>query len=290
MKLPHIFFSFACLCIALVSCSEKDEPEPLVYMMPSSILSDNANGASQTFSYDSYGRIISWKQKYDDHVVTATFSYPDNNTIVVKSTETILGQERTFNEIITLDKGRAAKAEGTFINDFKNGASPMHKTYRLEFDYDNFTGHLTEVKHSEVVGIGEDVTDASWEKAWTWSDYLYWEDGNLKEYQIFQGHSSVQQTIQYDYSIYGVFYPVIIPPVINSYHHLPLFMQGVFGLNSNNFVSRASYLDAAGNITRSCDYSYEFENGYVKTYTETFCNGEAISSPITYDVTWTAKP
>lgn len=289
MKQHSILLFFVFLSVILASCSEKDEPEPLVYMMPSSILSDNANGASQTFSYDSYGRIISWKQKYNAQVVTATFSYPDNNTIVAKSTEIFPDQERTFNETITLDKGRAIKSEGTFVADFKNGASPFLKTYRLEFDYDNFTDNLTEVKHSEVVGIGEDVTDASWEKAWTWSDYLYWEDGNLKEYQNFQGLSSIQQTVKYDYSIYDVFYPVIIPPVINSYHHLPLFMQGVFGLNSNNFVSRASYLDAAGNITRTFDYSYEFENGYVKTYTETFCNGEAISSPITYNVTWTAK-
>lgn len=289
MKQHNILLFFAILCITFVSCSENDEPEPQVYMMPSSITSDDAKGTYQTFAYDSYGRIIKWTQKFDGDNLTATFSYPDNNTIVIKSTEMILDQERTFNETITLEKGRATKSEGTLVYDFRNDASPLRKTYKLEFEYDNFTDNLTEVKHSEVVGIGEDVTDASWEKAWTWSDYLYWEDGNLKEYQVFQGHSSVQQTIKYDYSIYGVLYPVIIPPVINSYHHLPLFMQGVFGLNSNNYVSRASYLDAAGNITRSCEYSYEFENGYVKSYAETYCNGEAISSPITYKVAWTAK-
>lgn len=289
MKLPNFFFLLACLCIILASCSDNDEPKPQVYMMPSSIQSDDVNGSSQTFSYDSYGRIISWKQLFDGDNVISTFSYPDNNTIVVKSTETILNQERTFNEIITLDKGRASKAEGNLVYDFKNGSGPMRKTYRLEFEYDNFTDHLTEVKHSEVMGIGEDVTDASWEKAWTWCDYLYWENGNLIEVQKYQGHSSVQKTIKYEYSSYGVLYPVIIPSVINSYHHLPLFMQGVFGLNSNNFVSSATYLDAAGNITRSCDYIYEFENGYVKSYTETYCNGEAISSPITYNVTWTAE-
>lgn len=289
MKLSNILFSLACLCIILASCSDNDEPELQVYMMPSSILSDDVNGTSQTFSYDSYGRIISWKQNFGGNNVIATFSYPDNNTIVVKSTEMLLDQERTFNEIITLYKGRASKAEGTFVSDFRNGASLLRKTYKLEFEYDNFTDNLTEVKHLEVVGIGEDVTDASWEKAWTWSDYLYWEGGNLKEYQVFQGHSSVQQTIKYDYSIYGVLYPVIIPPVVNSYHHLPLFMQGAFGLNSKNFVSRATISDANGNITHSYDYSYEFENGYCKSFTETYCSGEAISSPITYKVTWTAK-
>lgn len=289
MKLHDFLLFFAISCLTFVSCSENDEPEPQIYMMPASITSDDAEGTSQTFAYDSYGRIIKWTQKFEDDKIIACFSYPDKNTIVVKSTEFILDQERTFNETITLEKGRASKAEGTFVHDWKNGAGPFHKTYRLEFEYDNFTHHLTEVKHSEVVGIGENVTDTSWEKAWTYTNYLYWEDGNLKEYQIFQGHSSVQQTVKYDYSIYGVLYPIIIPPVINSYHHLPLFMQGIFGLNSKNFVKRASYLDAAGNITRSCDYSYEFENGYVKSYAETYCNGEAISSPIIYQVTWTVK-
>lgn len=195
-----------------------------------------------------------------------------------------------FNKpiIIVINKWLSG-LEGTFVYDWKNGASPFRKTYRLEFEYDNFTHHLTEVKHSEVVGIGENVTDASWEKAWTWSNYLYWGDGNLKEFHDYYGQSTVQHAIKYDHSSTVVSYPVIIPPVINSYHHLPLFMQGIFGLNSNNLVSSASFIDADGNITCSCDFSYEFGNGYIKSYTETFCNGEAISSPIIHLVTWTVK-
>lgn len=289
MKQHNILLILALLCVSMVSCSDKDEPDPLVYMMPSSIHSDDVNGSSQSFSYDSYGRVISWMQIFEDAKVTATFSYPDNNTIVVESKELIPEEERIYNEVITLEKGRAAKAEGTFVANFMDGVNIIRKTYRLNFEYDNVSDHLTEVKHSEVVGIGDNITDASWEKAWTWTNYLYWEDGNLKEFQDYHGHSSVQRTITYAYSNYAVFYPVVIPNVVGLCHHLPLFMQGIFGLNCNNFVSRTTTSDASGNITRTCDYSYKFENGYCSSFTETSCYGTVFSSPVTYDVTWTAE-
>lgn len=289
MKQRNLFYFFTILCLAsgfLVACSDKDEPQYPLFMMPSSIASDN--GKSEYFGYDDYGRIVSWTMNYGEDKAVASFSYPDNNTILVESSEITGTQKRTFSETITLENGRATKAEGIFLqSSIEAEDSPVSKTYRLEFEYDKFKGHLIEIKHAEITGIAEGNDNSALDNAWRWSDYLYWEDGNLKEYQVFQGHSSVWQTRTYEYSDYAVGYPIVVPFIINSYHHQPLIMKEVFGVNSKNYVSRVSISDANGNIPLIGEYSYHFENGYLNSFTETYSNGSTPLSSVNYKVTWT---
>ena len=291
--------SSLCLTVGffiLTSCTSNDEPQYPVFMQPASIKAMDANGANQTFEYDDYGRIVSWdcvsNSPNSSASYSAHYSYPDENTIKIIAEETVkeswVSQQRVFEETIQMKNGRASQSQGTLIfTQTDETTSQMQKTYRLVFDYIQ-TGHLNTVEHSEVFGIGDDVKDNAWDNAWRWTNYLIWEDGNLKEFQDCQGNSTYQST-QYEYSGDKVSYPVIIPMVINNAHHLPLYMQGVFGLNSVNLVKSATSFDHNANLTFARQYSYEFEQGRISKYTETTLTKNTYCNPLTYTVTWTEK-
>ncbi len=277
--------------IILASCASNEEPDYPVFMQPLSIQSMDANGDNQTFEYDDYGRIVSWKcisnNPNASTSYSAHYSYPDENTIKVTAEELWLNQQRSFEETIRLKNGRASKSEGTFIFSLE-GTPELQKTYRLEYDYLP-SNHLNSVKHSEVVGIGGDIKNNAWDNAWKWENFLIWENGNLKEFQDYQGNSTVSQTNKYEYSIYAVAYPIVIPMVINNAHHFPLCMQGVFGLNSVNLVKSVSTFDNNANLTLSLQYSYEFEQARISEYTQTLFSNSVFSNPVTYTVTWTEQ-
>lgn len=282
----------------LASCTSNDKPEYPVFMQPASIQTMDATGDNQTFGYDDQGRIVSWNcisnSPHSSVSYSAHYSYPDENTIKITAEETVkelwLNQQRVFEETIQLKNGRASQSEGTFIATIQNDdkTSQALKTYRLVFDYLP-TNHLNTVEHLEVYGIGDDIKDNDWDNACRWINYLIWENGNLKEFQDYQDHSTSYKSTKFEYSVYGVSYPVIIPMVINNAHHLPLCMQGVFGLNSVNLVKSASSFDNNDNLYLSKEYSYEFENARISNYTETIFTSSAFSNPATYTVTWTEK-
>lgn len=274
------------LPLALISaCSGNDEPEYPVFMQPSSIIAEDADGGNQVFAYDGYGKIREWSLRFDDNEsVKVRYSYPDENTINIKSEEVAYYTRTLWEERIELINGRASKSEGTFTR-WQNGNILIQKTYRLEFEYDP-ANHLTAVKHSELMGI-DDFSDADWNESWTWENYLIWESGNLVEFENFNGNSTVFQSTKYAYSGETAAYPVIIPTVVNSLHHNPLFMQGVFGLNSKNLLESASDLDEKGSLGISRHYVYEIENDLISNYTETTTFNTAFSRSISYRVNWT---
>lgn len=275
----------------LASCASNEEPDYPVFMQPLSIQSMDANGDNQTFEYDDYGRIVSWKCIANNSNASTSYSvhyyYPDENTIKVTAEELWLNQQRSFEETIQLKNGRASKSEGSFIF-MVDGNQQLRKTYRLEFTYLP-TNHLNSVKHSEVVGIDGDIKNSAWDNAWTWENHLIWENGNLKEFQDYQGNSMIYQTTKYEYSEDKVAYPIIFPMVINNAHHLPLSMQGVFGLNSVNLLKSASLSDNNDNPYLSREYTYKFEEERVREYTETLFTNSAFATPTTYKVTWTEQ-
>lgn len=283
----HVYLA---LFIILVSCSSNDEPNYPIFMQPSSIVTDDVNGDNQSFTYDNYGRIGSWSFKSnstDGTSYTAEFFYPNDKTIIISSEEYINGHKRCFEETIQLTNGRASKSEGTFIS-YVDGNPELRKTYHMEYEYDPLN-HLTVVKHSEVVGIGDDISNNAWNKPLSWENYLIWDDGNLKEFQDYQANNTVTWTTRYEYSIYAVDYPVVIPMVINNAHHLPLFMQGVFGLNSVNLVKSASLYDSAEKISLSRQYTYEFDQARIIEFTETTSYNIGSPISITYKVDWIEK-
>ncbi len=274
----------------LASCSN-EEPDNPVFMQPSSIQSGNTDANNQIFGYDDYGRIVSWNCISNNpdgpNTYSAHYSYPDENTIKISAEEAWPNLQRFFEETIYLKNGRAANSEGTLISK-ENGIQQFGKTYRLVYDYLP-TNHLNTVEHIEVFGVGDEIKDSAWDDAWRWMNYLIWDNGNLKEYQDHQNSSIHYQSTKYEYSDEAVSYPVIIPMVINNAHHLPLYMQGVFGLNSKNLVQSASSFDIDGNLYLTRQYSYEFEQARISKYTETDYTGSVYSNPVTYTVNWTEK-
>lgn len=272
------------------SCTSNDEPTtPPVFMLPSSIDSDSPDGEHQSFSYDEYGRVVDWALSYNYKTVfTAHYSYPDDNTILVSAKEILGDSERSLEETIRLINGRAIKSEGTFVS-INKGYMEIQKTYQLEFEYDQ-SNHLTVVKHLEVMGIGDDIPDHEWEKPWTWENYLIWEDGNLKEFRNYRGSSDIMETTKFEYLDAVADYPVIIPLVINSAHHIPLFMQERFGLNSRNLVeiiSEDDYFYYPQIINSQTQYIYEIDQSRVISYVETRDFDTSYAVEIPYTIGWT---
>lgn len=288
------FLGAISMLFLLASCSSNEGPDYPVFMQPSSIQSVGANAINQTFEYDDYGRIVAWNcianSPDESTSYSAQYSYPDKNTIKVTAEEVLPSEHRIYEETIQLDNGRASSSEGTLVANIltEDWAKQMQKTYRLAFEYLP-SNHLNVVEHSEVFGIGDDIKDNAWVKPMKWENYLIWESGNLKEFQDYQGSSTSYQSTKYDYSIEAVSYPVVIPMVIKFAHHLPLCMQGVFGLNSNNLVKSSSTFDNNNNLYLSRQYSYEFDHARISKYTETDFTGSIYSNPITYTVNWTEK-
>ncbi|MCM1070622.1 MAG: hypothetical protein NC210_04245 [[Clostridium] fimetarium] len=259
-------------------------------MQPSAITSDGAEGDSQTFEYDDYGKVAEWDLLYntDGSHVTASYTYPDDNTILVTSEDTSPDTQTYWTETIQLVNGRASNSEGTFIQT-QNNVLMIKKTYRLAFEYDP-GNHLTAVKHSEVVGIGDDLPADAWNKSWDWENYLIWENGNLKEYQDYQGNARVTTTIKCDYSDYDATYPVNLPITIQSHHHTPLMMQGVFGSNSKKLVKSVSAFDRNNKPISERRYVYELNSDkYVESYSEIIPHYNDRYTSTLYEVTWTPK-
>lgn len=274
----------------LASCSNSEEPVYTVFMQPSAITTDGAEGASQSFEYNDYGKVAEWDSRYDadNRHITASYSYPDDNTILVTSEDTSPITRTYWTETIQLVNGRASNSEGTFIQ-IQNDVLMIKKTYRLAFEYDP-SNHLTAVKHSEVVGIGDDLAADAWDKSWDWEDYLIWEDGNLKEYQYYHGNAIVTTIVKCDYSDYDATYPVNLPITIQSHHHTPLMMQGVFGSNSEKLVKSVSYCDRDNKPISERRYVYELNSDkYVESYTEIIPHYNDRFTSTLYEVTWTPK-
>lgn len=299
---PLSIFCYLFIFVTLASCSSNEEPEYPVLVQPASIQSADVDADNQTFEYDDCGRVVSWNcvsnNPTDAASYSAHYSYPDENTIKVTAEEFISNQQQSFErtiqieETIQLKNGRASSSEGTFIVTFyyDTKKSQVRKTYRLVFDYLP-TNHLNTIEHSEVFGIGDELKDNAWDNVWKWVNHLIWENGNLKEYQDYDGSATSYQSTKYEYTEDKVSCPVITPIVIitNRPHHMPLSMQGVFGKNSVNAVKSASSFDNNGNLTLSRKYSYEFENARISKYTETLFTNSAVYNPVTYTVTWTEK-
>lgn len=285
--MKYLFSALPLLLSAiLVSCNDKDSPEYPVFMQPSSFISQDSEGYDQTFEYDEYGRIVNWTHKSNNldpdsrENDKADYSYPNDSTIVIKANYSYFDVDRYYEETIRLKNGRASKSDGIFIGGIR-------KTYSLEYEFD-LQNHLTAVKHTELVGIGDEITNWSAQKPWVWEDYLIWENGNLKEFEDFYGKTYVYKTTKYEYFDSTSEYPVIVPMVTGLAHHLPLFMQGVFGSNSKNVYRSMSQTDCLGYIWDQ-QYTYTFEESRITEYTKTDSYNSEDSKTASYKVNWTQQ-
>lgn len=114
----HIYIGLTLLIIS--SCSNNDEPAPDVFTQVAEIT--NGYNYTQTFAYDSYGRVTKYEMSGNEDGVIATYSYPSENLIKIHTENIIiLGKNysitRSYDDEVYLENGRAAYCEGIFSTD-----------------------------------------------------------------------------------------------------------------------------------------------------------------------------
>lgn len=285
------FLNYVMAVVSIGVCAGCDDKEDVaeVFMQPASITTEYSHGTNQRFSYDDYGRITEWRSETGPSRIVADYSYPQDGVIYVESSDENSPFKRIYTEKIYLENGRAVYSEGTFIS-ITNSFYDIQKTYRLFYNYDA-ANHLVSVKHAEVMGIGDEIKDDAWDNAWEWENYYIWEDGNLTEYQDYEGNSYVRNDTEYAYYGDRLEYPVISPIDINCFHHKPLAMQGVFGSNPVNMLASVttSYKDKWGNVnsSKTYKYTYQYDGNMISGYCFTKFYGYNADVPILYNIEWT---
>lgn len=268
------------ILLIIVSCN-KDEPEPETFMQIASITNEGGS-ISEQFSYDSYGRIATYRITYPSETVTVEYEYESDNLIKITTKDIIFGRNgiydlvRTYQDNLHLKNGLATYCEGIFCQT-EQGNTPFEKKYRHEFCYTS--GNLLNVvKWTEW---SKDWDGWAEDKPWTWENFYYWENGNLMKIEDFNGHSypSVTYTINYN-DVAGVQNVVTIP--IGLYQYIPLQLKGIFGAQSVSLISEVQRDDSFNGIT-STSYRYEFADSRITEYQESYADG----TTETFSVLWT---
>ena len=270
------------LSLFIASCNNNEpEPESEIFMQIASITSEE-DYISHQFSYDSYGRIVTYRSIFPAEAVTVEYEYVSDNLIKITTKDIDFGRNgiydivRTYQDNLYLENGRAAYCEGVFSQTEQN-KTPFEKKYRHEFSYTS--GNLLNViKWTEWNKKGDSWAE---DKPWTWENFYYWENGNLVKIENFNGHSypSVTYTLNYD-DVSGIQNVVSVP--MGLYQYSPLQLKGIFGAQPVSLISKI-YRDDSLNGTASTSYQYEFEDNRITKYQESRDNGMTE----TYSVLWT---
>ena len=270
------------ISLIFVSCSN-DEPEPETFMQIASITNEGEY-ISQQFSYDSYGRIITYRNMYPAETVTVEYEYVSDNLIKITTKDINFGRNgiyeivRTYQDNLHLENGRADYCEGIFCQT-EQDKTTIEKKYRHEFSYTS--GNLLNVvKWTEWNKKGD-----GWEEdnPWTWENYYYWENGNLVKIEEFNGNSypSVTYTVNYT-AVAGV--QNVVPIPMGRYQYIPLQFKGMFGAQSVSLISEVHRDETLNGIT-STNYRYGFTDSRITKCQESYSNG----MEETFSVLWTTE-
>lgn len=263
-----------------VSCSN-DEPEPEIFTQIASINNDEEY-IGQQFSYDSYGRIVTYRSMYPAETVTVEYEYVSDNLIKITTKDINFGRNgiyeivRTYQDNLHLENGRAAYCEGIFCQT-KQGQTIIEKKYHHEFSYTS-SNLLNVVKWTEWNKEGDGWAE---DNPWTWENFYYWDNGNLVKIEDYNGNQypSVTNTINYT-EVTGV--QNVVPIPMGRYQYIPLQFKGIFGAQSVNLISEIHRDDILNGIT-STSYRYEFAGSRITKYQESRGNG----MEETFSVLWT---
>ncbi len=274
-KLYYILIS-----LIIVSCSN-DEQEPEIFMQIASITNEDGS-VCQQFSYDSYGRITTYRSTYPTESVKVDYEYVSDDLIKITTKDIVFDYKefqemvRTYQDELHLEKGRAVYCEGIFCQTEQDKTS-IEKKYRHEFSYTS-SNHLNVVKWTEWYKKGDGWAE---DKPWTWENFYYWDNGNLVKIEDFNGNSypSVTYTINYT-DVAGI--QNVVPIPMGRYQYIPLQFKGIFGTQSVSLISEVHRDDTLHEITYT-SYRYEFAGSRFTKYQETRGNG----MEETFSVLWT---
>lgn len=269
------------ISLLFVSCSN-DEPEPETLMQIASITNEGEY-ISQQFSYDSYGRVVTYRSMYPTETVTVEYEYVSDNLIKITTKDINFGRNgiydvvRTYQDNLHLESGRAAYCEGIFCQTEQNKTS-IEKKYRHEFSYTS--GNLLNVvKWTEWNKEGDGWAE---DKPWTWENFYYWDNGNLVKIEDFNGNSYPSVVYTFNYTDATGFQNVV-PIPMGRYQYIPLQLKGIFGAQSVSLISEVHRDDSFNNTSTSTSYRYEFADSRITKYQESRNNG--ITE--TFSVIWT---
>ncbi|MBO5269010.1 MAG: hypothetical protein J6B13_09670 [Muribaculaceae bacterium] len=269
------------ISLLFVSCSN-DGPESETFMQIASITNEGEY-ISQQFSYDSYGRVVTYRSMYPTETVTVEYEYVSDNLIKITTKDINFGRNgiydvvRTYQDNLHLESGRAAYCEGIFCQTEQNKTS-IEKKYRHEFSYTS--GNLLNVvKWTEWNKEGDGWAE---DKPWTWENFYYWDNGNLMKIEDFNGNSYPSVTYTFNYTdVAGV--QNIVPIPMGRYQYIPLQLKGIFGAQSVSLISEVHRDDSFNNKSTSTSYRYESADSRITKYQESRNNG--ITE--TFSVIWT---
>lgn len=267
------------ISLIFVSCSN-DEPEPETFMQIASVTSEDGS-VCQQFSYDSYGRVVTYRNMYLTETVTAEYEYVSDNLIKITTKEVNFDRNdlvRTYQDNLYLENGRSAYCEGIFCQT-EQDKTTIEKKYHHEFSYTS-SNLLNVVKWTEWNKKGD-----GWEEnnPWTWENFYYWDNGNLVKIEDFNGNSCPSVTYTFNYTdVIGV--QNVVPIPMGRFQYIPLQLKGIFGAQSVSLISEV-HRDDSLNKSISTSYRYEFDGSRITKYQESCSNG----MEETFSVLWTTE-
>ena len=273
------------ISLFMTGCS-KEEPSYKVFMQIKSIICDTGTDNSQ-FTYDSYGRVISYERVCNDESYTITYEYVSDDLIRITTKDVIKDaiptqdgyndMIRTFKDELHLEKGRAVSCDGLFS--LAGGDKyPFEKKYRLEFGY-TLDNHLNWIKHTEWNKSGDDWAE---DRPWTWENYYYWENGNLVKIEDYLGHS-------YPYITYSLKYgdtskvQNVVPIPMGGLQYYPLQLKGLFGSMPIGLITEIDQSDPSNGKHIIATYQYNLTERRITKYVESH-NGRESNI---FSVQWT---
>lgn len=277
-----IKYLFFILPFIFVSCSN-NEPEPEIFTQIASIANEDGS-VCQQFSYDSYGRIVTYRSIFPAETVTVEYEYVSDNLIKITTKDVNFDRNgiydliRTYQDNLYLENGHAAYCEGIFCQT-EQDKTTIEKKYRHEFIYTS-NNLLNVVKWTEWYKEGDGWAE---DNPWTWENFYYWENGNLVKIEDFNGNSSPSVTYTINYTdIAGVQNIVTIP--MDRYQYIPLQFKGIFGAKSVSLISAIHRDDSLNGVT-STSYRYEFAGSRITQYQKSRDN----EMEETFSVLWTTE-
>lgn len=268
------------ISLMFVSCSN-DEPEYEPFMQIASITNEGEY-ISQQFSYDSYGRVVTYRSMYPTETVTVEYEYVSDNLIKITTKDINFDRNknpdlvRTYQDNLHLENGRATYCEGIFCQ-IEQDKTSIEKKYRHDFSYTT-SNLLNVVKCTEWYKEGDNWAE---DKPWTWENFYYWDNGNLVKVEDFAGHSYPSFTYTFNYTdVTGV--QNVVPIPMGRFQYIPLQLKGIFGAQSVSLISEV-HRDNSLNKSTSTSYRYEFNGSRISKYKES-CDDRMTE---TFSILWT---
>lgn len=268
------------ISLIFVSCGN-DEPEYETFMQIASITNEGEY-ISQQFSYDSYGRVVTYRSMYPTETVTVEYEYVSDNLIKITTKDInfdrngIYDLVRTYQDNLHLENGRATYCEGIFCQ-IEQDKTSIEKKYRHDFSYTT-SNLLNVVKWTEWNKEGDSWAE---DKPWTWENFYYWDNGNLVKAEDFNGNSYPSVTYTFNYTnVTGV--QNVVPIPMGRFQYIPLQLKGIFGAQSVSLISEV-HRDNSLNKSTSTSYRYEFNGSRISKYKES-CDDRMAES---FSLLWT---